>query len=285
MKTHGRRWLAAAGIAMGCVMLVVAWRSLRRGAEGLGEGGHGTEATWAARDAADARAHGPSNKTPSRSLSPGLRRSNSDDGMRSGWSREEDPARQGFAGALLGGLRVMTRISDALVEDPARTPEMLAELLRADGVPEERIRTQLGSYPVGSETLADMQSRGGLNPELRTVRAAMESAGVRWDTGTDCLLDGRRLVVGLGELRDFVEGIQESLATAFDGADAAAEVMALEQEWAASEEVLTDWFRGRLVRRHGLTEAEAESVLRALLPLRAPTATVSDLYVPIRPGG
>jgi anaerobic selenocysteine-containing dehydrogenase len=48
---------------------------------------------------------------------------------------------------------------------------------------------------------------------------------------------------------------------------------------------LTDWFRGRFVRRHGLTEAEAESVLRALLPLRAPTATVSDLYVPIRPGG
>lgn len=285
MKTHGRRWLAAVGIAMGCVMLVVAWRSLRRGAVGLGEGGHGTEARWAARDAADARAHGPSNKTPSRSLSPGLKRSNTDDGMRSGRLREEDSVRRGFAGALLGGLKVMTRISDALVEDPARTSEMLAELLRADGVPEERIRSQLAGYPVGSETLTEMESRAGLNPELRLVRAAMESAGVRGDAGTDCLLDGRRLVVGLGELRDFVEEIQESLATAFDGADAAAEVAALEQEWTASEEVLTDWFRGRFVRRHGLTEAEAESVLRALLPLRAPTATVSDLYVPIRPGG
>lgn len=251
----------------------------------MGEGGHGTEATWAAGDAADARVHEPSNKTPSRFLSPGLRRAKSDHGIPSERAWEEDLARRGFAGALLGGLMVMTRISDALVEDPARSPEMLAGLLRADGVPEEHIRKQLASYPVGSETLADMQSRGGLNPELRMVRAAMESAGVRWDAGTDCLLDGRRLVVGLGELRDFIEGIQGSVAMAFDGADAAAELAALEQEWAASEGALTDWFRRRFVRRHGLTEAEAESVLRALLPLRAPTATVSDLYVPIRPGG
>lgn len=284
MKKHDRWWVAVLGIAMGCVMVAVLWRSLRHGGHGLGQGDPGAVTTEGTR-AAGALAHGAAGGARSRSWDPTWPRSRSEDGGPAGQPWEAGPGHPGFAGALLGGLKVMTRISDALVEDPARTPEMLAGLLRAEGVPEDRIRGQLAGYPVGSETLADMQARGGLNPELRKVREAMESTGVRWDTGTDCLLDAHRLVVGLGELRDFVRGIQESLVAAFDEADVAVELAGLEKEWMESEEVLTARFRERFVRRHGLTEAEAESVLRALLPMRAPTAMVSDLYVPIRPGG
>ena len=188
----------------------------------------------------------------------------------------------GFVEGMLLGMDAMTRISDALVEDPARTREALMAALQADGLSEGRAREICAAYPSGSESLADVYARSALNPELQCIRAAMEGAGVRWDPATDCLLDCHRLVVGMGEVRDFVHDVQRSLAEAFGAAEAGEEVASLDREVVEAEAAFLARFRDRFVRRHDLTEAEAETLLRALVGLRAPTATVSDLYVPMR---
>ncbi|MEI6342572.1 MAG: hypothetical protein WCR07_11470 [Verrucomicrobiota bacterium] len=188
----------------------------------------------------------------------------------------------GFVEGMLQGMDAMTRMSDALVEDPARTREALMAVLQADGLSEGRAREICTAYPAGSESLADVYARSALNPELQSIRAAMEGAGVRWDPARDCLLDCHRLVVGMGEVRDFVHDVQRSLAEAFSEAEVGEEVASLDREVVEAEAAFLARFRDRFVRRHDLTEAEAESLLRALAGLRAPTATVSDLYVPIR---
>ena len=197
---------------------------------------------------------------------------------------QQEPADRpgGFVEGMLQGLDAMTRMSDALVEDPTRTREALLALLQADGVSEGRAREICTAYPAGSESLADVYARSALNPELQSIRAAMEGAGVRWDPARDCLLDCHRLVVAMGEVRDFVDDVQRSLAEAFGEAEVGEEVASLGREVVEAEASFLARFRDRFVRRHDLTEAEAETLLRALVGLRAPTATVSDLYVPIR---
>lgn len=201
---------------------------------------------------------------------------------------QQEPGDQpgGFVEGVLQGMDAMTRISDALVENPARTREALMAVLQADGLSERRAREICTAYPAGSESLEDVYARSALNPELQCIRAAMEGAGVRWDPATDCLLDCHRLVVGMGEVRDFVHDVQRSLAEAFSEAEVGEavgeEVALLDREVVEAEAAFMARFRDRFVRRHGLTEAESETLLRALAGLRAPTATVSDLYVPIR---
>ena len=185
---------------------------------------------------------------------------------------------------MLQGMDAMTRISDAMVDDPSQSRDSLVSMLVADGWSDERARQLCASYPMGSESLADVYARSVLNPEWKAVRDAMEAVGVRWDPAKDCLLDCHRLVVGTGELREFVRDVQQSLIDAFGEVDAAAEVESLSREASDAEAAFSRRFRDRFVRRHGLTDAEAESLLRALAGLRVLTATVSDLYVPVRAG-
>jgi hypothetical protein len=83
-------------------------------------------------------------------------------------------------------------------------------------------------------------------------------------------------------VRDFIHDVQRSLVEAFGEVEAAAEVESLAREASDAEAAFSRRFRERFILRHGLTEAESESLLRVLAGLQVPTATVSDLYVPIR---
>lgn len=245
-------------------------------------------------DTASIETHDPGNRRAS-TLEPKPRTAANPLGMGQRWDSMAPPEGPGplhdhagppagYVDRMLQGMDAMTRVSDAMMANPSLSKDALVTLLIADGLSDERARQTCATYPVGSESLPALYARTVLNPEWKAVRDAMEAAGVTCDPAKDCLLECHRIVVAMGEVRDFVRDVQQSLVEAFGEVEAAAEVESLAREATDAEAAFSRRFRDRLIRRHGLTEAESESLLRALAGLRVPSATVSDLYIPIRPG-
>lgn len=184
--------------------------------------------------------------------------------------------------SALTNLSVMTLFSDLLLEHPNLTEDELVAALVGLGLPEKIVRERLERYPRGDRTIADLYSRASAVPTLQAIQAAAERCGLQPDAVSDSLLDCFRFTAGSHELVDFLETARVALAATPSAAGFGQEVERLRAEQAEARTVFDRAYRERFLLRHGLTEAQAEALLTELRALRAPEATVEELYVPLR---
>lgn len=187
---------------------------------------------------------------------------------------------EGIAAGMLAGIAAMTAVSDALLDSPVRPWEANPGIPAGSGGEEDSIRGLVAGYPVGEERLVDIYARTLLNSGLWQIRVAMEECGVAFDPTSDCLLDCYRMVVGLGESIGFIQDMRAMLSRSFEREAVEEELTVLQAEEVGVRRAFHRYFRDRFLGRHGLTDVQVERLLDVLGSMRAPAATVSDLYVP-----
>ena len=187
----------------------------------------------------------------------------------------------GLARGMLEGITAMTALSDAILDHAGQPWSHPLGVLSGPVGLDDLMGNPLAGYPMGSETLADIYARTAGNPGLYRIREALGECGIGFDPASDCLLDCYRMVVGLGESIGFLQDMRAKLSEAFRAEDVAQELRDLQEEEVGVSRAFYHYFRERFLGRHGLTDVQTEALLGVLGDLPAPTATASDLYVPL----